>query len=161
MSIVGEFPCSWFLGDWNFSRNLTGAGVTGRVEFDVCLFAHELKNGGNIILANRESGTHLIIRKGTWETSLMVLHARLVNFKDSGYYSGFPCDNLIVLERKMGRKGAQPYSEECGERWTPTLFQALTTVPESRITPKLKTHHILTLTLRICTVYIPVFLFCV
>ena len=35
-----------------------------RVEFDVCeLFAYELKNSGNIILANRESGTHLIIRK--------------------------------------------------------------------------------------------------
>ena len=38
--------------------------VAGRVEFDVCeLFAYELKNSGNIILANRESGTHLIIRK--------------------------------------------------------------------------------------------------
>ena len=42
------------------------AGGTGRVEFDVCeLFAYELKNSENIILANRESGTHLIIRKGT------------------------------------------------------------------------------------------------
>ena len=38
--------------------------VAGRVEFDVCeLFAYELKNSGNIILANRESGTHLIMRK--------------------------------------------------------------------------------------------------
>ena len=81
MSFVGEFPWSWFLGDWNFRRNLKGAGVAGRVEFDVCeLFAYESKNSGNIILANTESGTHLIIRKGTWETNLMVVHGRLVNF---------------------------------------------------------------------------------
>ena len=62
-----NFPGVDFLGTEISAETEKGlAGGTGRVEFDVCeLFAYELKNSENIILANRESGTHLIIRKGT------------------------------------------------------------------------------------------------
>ena len=46
-----NFPGVDFLGTEISAETLKGAGGAGRGEFDVCLFAYELKNSGNIILA--------------------------------------------------------------------------------------------------------------